>query len=61
MDCRQVHQAYSVYLQAKLPPVQMEWISDHIKDCADCQLLDRNVRELFLKEAMGNPGQSNTA
>ncbi|HJT25564.1 MAG TPA: zf-HC2 domain-containing protein [bacterium] len=53
MDCRQVHQAYSVYLQKKLPPVQMEWISNHIQECPDCQLLDQKVRQLFLQEAMG--------
>jgi len=57
MDCRQVHQAYSVYLQEKLPPSQMEWISKHIKECPDCHLLDQNVRKLFVKEAMGDSTQ----
>lgn len=50
MDCRQVHQAYSVYLQGKLPPVQMEFISKHIQDCPDCHLLDENIRKAFLEE-----------
>lgn len=56
MDCRQVHQAYSVYLQGKLPPVQMEWISKHIQDCPDCCLLDQKVRALFLKESLESSG-----
>ncbi len=59
MDCRQVHQAYSVYLQGKLPPSQAEWISKHIQECPDCQLLDQNVRKLFVQEAMGDSAGSN--
>lgn len=55
MDCRQVHQAYSVYLQGKLPPTQTEWITQHIQDCPDCALLDKKVRQLFLAEAMNEP------
>ncbi len=57
MDCRQVHQAYSVYLQGKLPPTQREWIAQHIQDCPDCRLLDQDVRKLFLKEALGKSGE----
>jgi hypothetical protein len=53
MDCRQVHQAYSVYLQGKLPPTQMEWISKHIQDCPDCYLLDQQVRKSFVEEKAG--------
>ena len=59
MDCRQVHQAYSVYLQGKLSPSQMEWISSHIKECPDCFLLDQNVRKAFLEELNPpSPGKS---
>ena len=50
MDCRQVHQAYSVYLQGRLNPIQMQWIETHIKDCPDCYLLDRKVRESYIEE-----------
>lgn len=50
MDCRQVHQAYSVYLQGKLSPTQMEWISKHIQDCPDCFLLDQDVRKTLLED-----------
>jgi hypothetical protein len=50
MDCRQVHQAYSVYIQGKLSPALMKWISEHIQSCPDCLLLDQNVRKAFLEE-----------
>jgi hypothetical protein len=56
LNCRQVHQAYSVYLQGKLTPNQMEWVANHIKDCPDCYLLDQNVRKSFLEEKIQNPG-----
>lgn len=50
MDCRQVHQAYRVYLQGRLSPIQAGWIEEHIKDCPDCYLLDKKVRETFVDE-----------
>ncbi len=52
MDCRQVHQAYRVYLQGKLSPTQTEWIEKHIKDCPDCYLLDQKVRNAFVDEVI---------
>jgi len=52
MDCRQVHQAYSVYLQGKLSPAQTEWITKHIQDCPDCYLLDQRVRKSFVEETV---------
>lgn len=57
MDCRQVHQAYSVYLQGKLPPNQMDWIAKHIQDCPDCYLLDQKVRKSFVEEATQESGE----
>lgn len=59
MDCRQVHQAYSVYLQGKLSPQQTEWIEGHIKDCPDCYLLDQQVRKSFLEEVAPSPLEEN--
>ncbi|HVZ79328.1 MAG TPA: zf-HC2 domain-containing protein [bacterium] len=53
MDCRQVHQAYSVYIQGKLSPQQTAWVTEHIQDCPDCYLLDQNVRNAFVIEKTG--------
>jgi len=53
MDCRQVHQAYSVYIQGKLSPQQTGWVTQHIQDCPDCFLLDQNVRNAFVVEKTG--------
>lgn len=50
MDCRQVHQTYSVYLQGNLSPAQMEWIQNHVQNCPDCFLLDNQVRKTFVEE-----------
>jgi predicted anti-sigma-YlaC factor YlaD len=53
MDCRQVHQAYSVYIQGKLSPQQTTWVTQHIQDCPDCYLLDQKVRNDFVVEKTG--------
>lgn len=53
MDCRQVHQAYSVYIQGKLSPQQTTWVNQHIQDCPDCRLLDQKVRNDFVVEKTG--------
>lgn len=53
MDCRQVHQAYSVYIQGKLSPQQTTWVTQHIQDCPDCRLLDQKVRNNFVIEKTG--------
>lgn len=53
MDCRQVHQAYSVYIQGKLSPHQTAWVTQHIQDCPDCYLLDLKVRNAFVVEKTG--------
>ena len=50
MDCREVHQNFYAYLQNKLPPDQMGYINQHIKDCPDCILLDQEVRKFFFEE-----------
>ena len=53
MDCRQVHQAYSVYIQGKLSPQQTIWVTQHIQDCPDCYLLDQKIRNAFVVEKTG--------
>jgi predicted anti-sigma-YlaC factor YlaD len=53
MDCRQVHQAYSVYIQGKLSPQQTAWVTEHIQSCPDCRLLDQKVRNAFVVEKTG--------
>jgi predicted anti-sigma-YlaC factor YlaD len=53
MDCRQVHQAYSVYIQGKLSPHQTSWVTEHIQNCPDCRLLDQKVRNDFVVEKTG--------
>ena len=53
MDCRQVHQAYSVYIQGRLSPQQTSWVTQHIQDCPDCHLLDQNIRNAFVVEKTG--------
>ncbi len=58
MDCRQVHQAYSVYLQSKLSPQQMEWVAKHIQDCPDCYLLDQSVRQVFVEDKLVSPPEN---
>lgn len=58
MDCRQVHQAYSVYLQGKLSPQQAEWVAKHIQDCPDCYLLDQAVRQGFVEDKLVGPPEN---
>ena len=53
MNCREVHQNYGFYLQSKLPPDQMDFIEQHIKDCPDCFLLFKEYRGPFLAKALG--------
>ncbi|GEM_PF-3203876 len=50
MDCGQVAKNYRAYLLGKLPPQEREAVADHIQDCADCFVMDRNENGPHLLE-----------
>jgi hypothetical protein len=53
MNCEQVRKKYKDYLLGKLRPEERESVTDHIRDCADCFVMDQKENGLHLEEYPG--------
>jgi hypothetical protein len=59
MNCEQIKKKYKAYLLGKLPPQVRERMADHIRDCADCFLMDQKENGLHLQEHSARKWEGN--
>jgi predicted anti-sigma-YlaC factor YlaD len=50
MDCRAAHVHLNDYLRGTLDTGEAAWFKEHIQDCPDCFLLDRENRKQYINQ-----------